>query len=63
MLMWIVGIIPQLGKHLPDALQGWGMQLVLEGTSNPAWGALGVSLGLIAAALVGAVVVFRRQEI
>jgi ABC-2 type transport system permease protein len=64
MLMWIVGIIPQIGKYLPDALQGWGMQLVLGGgTGAPAWGALGVSLGLIVAALVGAVVVFRRQEI
>jgi len=63
MLMWIVGIIPQVGKYLPDALQGWGVQLVLGGTGDPAWGAVGVSLGLIVAALVGAVVVFRRQEI
>lgn len=63
MVMWIVGIVPQIGRHLPDALQGWGMTLVLGGPGSPAWGAVGVSLGLIAAALVGAVVVFRRQEI
>lgn len=63
MLMWIAGIIPQVGKHLPDALQGWGMQLVLGWPGDPAWGAVGVSLGIIAVALVGAVVVFRRQEI
>jgi ABC-2 type transport system permease protein len=63
MVMWIAGVIPQVGRHLPDALLGWGTRIALGLPGAPAWGALGVSLGLIAAALVGAVVIFRRQEI
>ena len=63
MVLWIAGAIPQVGKYLPDALQIWGMNIALGRGGDPAWGALGVSLGLIAAALVGAVLIFRRQEI
>jgi ABC-2 type transport system permease protein len=63
MVMWIAGAIPQVGQYLPDALQGWGMRAALGLPGDPAWGALGVSAGLIVAALVGAVLIFMRQEI
>ena len=54
---------PQVGRYLPDALQGWGMSIALGRAGDPAWVALGVSLGVIGVALMGAVLIFRRQEI
>ncbi len=63
MVLWLLGAIPQLGKHLPDALAGWGTKLALGVPAEAAWGSMAVSLALIGAALVGAVLVLRRQEI
>jgi ABC-2 type transport system permease protein len=63
-LLWIAGIVPQVARNLPDALPGWGAQLVLSPLAvEPAWGALGVSGGIIVAALLLAWFIFRRQEI
>ncbi len=61
-LLSLMGSIPRLGDWLPGRLLSWGGELALGG-STPAWGALGVSLGLIVAALVGAWAIFRRQEL
>lgn len=62
LMLGLVGAIPGLGKYLPGELPRWGTALL----TNPAarsWPALWVSLGLIAASLVAAWAVFRRQEL
>lgn len=73
-LLAILGAIPALGRWLPGQLLAWCVWLFTEGAqpifsmdvpsnAGPAWPALGVSLGLIAAALAGAWALFRRQEL
>jgi len=57
-----VGSIPPISTYMPGRLFGWGRALAL-GTSDPAWPALWVSLGMIVAALLVAWLVFRRQEL
>ncbi len=57
-----LGALPRIGDYLPGALFGWGTSLTL-GADQSAWPALWVSLGLIAAALLAACLVFRRQEL
>lgn len=57
-----VGSLPRIGEYFPGRLFAWGATLAL-GNPDPAPGALAVSLGMIAAALVAAWLVFRRQEI
>jgi len=57
-----VGSLPLIGEYFPGRLFSWGGALVLGGGS-PAWPAFWVSLGLIAAALLVAWLVFRRQEL
>ena len=59
----LVEIIPAAGKLLTGGLLGWAGTLALGSGAEPAWGALWVCLGLIAAALTASVFVFRRQEI
>lgn len=61
-LLSLLGSIPRLGDWLPGRLLSWGGDLALGGSAT-AWGALGVSLGLIVAALIGAWAIFRRQEL
>lgn len=58
----LVGAVPGVGQYLPGQLGTWGAGLAL-GIGEAYWAALGVSLGLVAAALVGAWVVFERQEL
>jgi ABC-2 type transport system permease protein len=58
----LVGSIPRLGKFLPGELMGWALRAG-SGQGPTAWGSLAVSLGLIAAFLVGAWVVFRKVEL
>jgi ABC-2 type transport system permease protein len=58
----LISISPVLAKILPDRLVAWSAALFTGGI-EPAWPALWVSLGLIAASLAGAWLVFRRQEI
>jgi len=59
----LVEIIPAAGKLLTKGLLGWAANLGLGSAGEPAWGALAVCLGLIAAALTASVLIFRRQEI
>lgn len=62
LLLSLVGAIPQVGDVMPGALVSWGSRLVL-GDAETAWPALAVSVGLIVAALAGAWIIFRRQEL
>jgi len=57
-----VGSLPRIGEYLPGRLFRWGAELALGG-GEAAWPAFWVSLGLIAAFLVTAWLVFRRQEV
>ena len=57
-----LGAFPQLVDYLPGKLFEWGVGLAL-GLDKTAWPALGISLGIIAACLLGAVLIFRRQEL
>jgi ABC-2 type transport system permease protein len=57
-----IGSLPRLGNYFPGRLFGWGAAL-MTGGSDAAWPALGISLGIIAAALIIACIVFRRQEV
>jgi len=57
-----IGAIPSMGELLPGQLLAWGAGLVAGGT-EAAWSALWVSVGVIAAALAGAWVIFERQEL
>jgi len=59
----LVEMIPAAGKLLTGGLLGWAGNLALGSGTEPAWGALWVCIGLIAAALTASVLVFRRQEI
>jgi ABC-2 type transport system permease protein len=57
-----LGAVPRLGDHLPGRLNTWAGSLVVA-KGDPAWSALGVSLGLIATALLVAWLVLERQEL
>lgn len=57
-----VGALPRLREYMPGRLFEWGSALTL-GLNEPAWPALWVSLGLIAAALGAAVLIFAAQEL
>jgi hypothetical protein len=51
-----------VGEYLPGQLITWGA-LLMAGKADAFWPALWVSLGLIVAALVGAWLIFERQEL
>lgn len=57
-----LGAMPRVGEYLPGQLLVWGANLTAR-TGDPAWPAVWVSLGLIAAALAGAWIIFERQEL
>ena len=57
-----LGAIPPVARVLPNQLVTWGAALMV-GSAGTDWSALWVSLGMILAALVGAWVVFERQEL
>jgi ABC-2 type transport system permease protein len=56
------GSLPTIGDYFPGRLFSWGVTLMLGGT-DAAWPALGISLGIIAATLIIACIVYRRQEV
>jgi ABC-2 type transport system permease protein len=58
-----IGSLPSIGEYFPGRLFGWGGALVLGGDVDAAWPAFWISLGLIAAALFAAWLVFRKQEL
>ena len=57
-----LGAVPRLGEAMPGQLNTWAAGLFSTAT-EPAWAALGVSIGLIVAALAVAWLVFQRQEL
>ncbi len=57
-----IAAIPTIGDYLPGRLFAWGASLVMGGSIS-AWPALWISLGIVAAALITACLVFRRQEV
>jgi ABC-2 type transport system permease protein len=62
MLLAIVSSIPVVGNYLPAQLLAWGAAL-MAGTPTTAWPALAIS-GLIGSgSLLGAVILFERQEV
>ncbi len=62
LLVNVIGGLPRLGEAMPSQLTAWGVSLF---TPQPVayWPALFVSLGLIAASLLLAWIVFSRQEL
>jgi hypothetical protein len=57
-----VGSLPSIGDYFPGRLFSWGTDLLMGGNGT-AWPALGISLGIIAMALLAACLAFRHQEI
>ena len=57
-----IGSLPRIGEYFPGRLFGWGATLVLGG-GDPAWWALGISIGAIVLALLTACLYFEREEI
>jgi ABC-2 type transport system permease protein len=57
-----LGAVPRLGDYMPGQLNTWAAKLVTV-PGEPAWAALGVSIGLIIVALLCAGLVFERQEL
>jgi ABC-2 type transport system permease protein len=57
-----IGALPSIGEYFPGRLFSWGASLMMGGNAS-AWPALGISLGVIAVALLVACVIFRRQEV
>ena len=57
-----IGSLPSIGNYFPGRLFSWGVTLMTGGIDT-AWPAFGISLGIIAAALIIACIVFRRQEV
>jgi len=61
-LLGIFEAIPTTAKLMPAKLLAWGTQAAL-GNCETAWGALAVCLGLALAALLGAWLALRKQEL
>jgi ABC-2 type transport system permease protein len=57
-----IGSLPSIGEYFPGRLFSWGTTLMLGG-SDTAWPAFGISLGMIAVALLVACLIFHRQEV
>jgi ABC-2 type transport system permease protein len=57
-----LGAVPRFGAYMPGQLNTWAAEL-FTANGEPARAALGVSMGLIFAALVVAWLVFERQEL
>ena len=62
LLMALVGSLGKLGEYLPAQLINWGGAL-MAGSSATYWPALAVSLGLILACVVVALIAFQKQEL
>lgn len=63
LLLSLVGAIPAVGRLMPSRLLPWGARLALGAGGKPAWGALAVSLGLLAGSFAAAWWSFRGQDI
>jgi len=62
LVLALPGALPKVGEYLPGQLITWGATL-MTGSAEAYWPALWVSLGLIAAALIGAWAIFEKQEL
>ncbi len=62
MILTAIGAVPRVGEYLPGQLIAWA-RAVMGGSGAASWPALWTSLGLILVALVGAWLVFERQEL
>ncbi len=61
-ILGLTGSIPGLGEYLPGQLLAWGGGL-MAGKAEAFWPALWVSVGIIVVALMGAKLIFERQEL
>jgi ABC-2 type transport system permease protein len=61
-ILGLTGSIPGLGEYLPGQLLTWGGGL-MAGKAEAFWPALWVSVGIIVVALMGARLIFERQEL
>jgi ABC-2 type transport system permease protein len=61
-LISLLGSLPRVGEYFPSQVASWGRHAAL-GSTETAWPALWVSLGLIFVSLLAACLVFERQEI
>jgi len=61
-ILGLTGSIPGLGEYLPGQLLVWGGGL-MAGKTEAFWPALWVSMGIIVVALMGARLIFERQEL
>jgi ABC-2 type transport system permease protein len=61
-ILGLAGSIPGLGEYLPGQLLAWGGGL-MAGEAEAFWPALWVSVGIIVVALMGARLIFERQEL
>ena len=61
-ILGLTGSIPGLGEYLPGQLLAWGGGL-MAGKADAFWPALWVSVGIIVVALMGARLIFDRQEL
>jgi ABC-type transport system involved in multi-copper enzyme maturation permease subunit len=58
----VLGSFPPLKVKLPDQLIEWGVEL-MTGAHTAYWPALLITVGIILASLLGAWLVFRKQEL
>ena len=61
-VLGILGSLPGVGNYLPDGLIS-NATLLMSGSTVPGWQSIWISLGILIAALAGACLVFRRQEL
>lgn len=61
-LLGLIGSVPSIAKVLPAELLNWGA-LISLGAAEPRWTALIISLAIITAAVIGAWLVLRKQEL
>ena len=59
----LLGAWPVLGPYLPGAIPAWARLALTQAESAPAWAGFAGALGIILAALVGAWLRLRRQEL
>jgi ABC-2 type transport system permease protein len=62
LILALLGSFPPLKDKLPDQLVQWGAEL-MTGAHTAYWPALLISVGIILASLLGAWLVFRKQEL
>lgn len=62
-LVLILGALPWISNYMPGALLNWGAAISLGIVPEPSWGALVVSVSIIALLLVFASKKFQQEEI